>query len=106
MNVKAVKKSEPKLIERNTMENFETAKMIAATLSPCSETFFELLVEFSIGEGLTCGDCYGFQCSKCWRGVIVAYAIQNTRFFEWLHDNKERSGVEYILKGITQINNQ
>ena len=104
VGVKLIKKSEPVVLERNTSENYDTAKMLAVKISPSSEVLFEMFVELSIGCGLTCGDCYGFQCSKCSRGIIVAYAIQNRQFFEWLHRNKTMSGVSDILNGISQIN--
>ena len=103
MKVKINSTTHP-VFERNTVENYKFAKSKAIAITTNSELFFKMLVDLSISEGLTCGECYGFQCSGCWRGIIVAYAIQNKTFFDWLHRNSEMTGVREILLGITQIN--
>lgn len=105
MDIRLVKRNESVVYERNTEKNLTIAKQKALQIPSGSVVLFEMLVDLSISEGITCGDCYGFQCSNCWRGVIVVYATLNKPFFDWLYRHKERTGVEHILKGITQISN-
>ncbi len=93
-----------KVFIRDTETNYEKSRHTALKINMNSDTFFKMIVDLSIAEGLTCGECYGFQCKTCWRGVAVAYAIQNKSFFEWLHRNKGNSGVRQILAGISQVN--
>lgn len=102
-----LKRSKPvEVYERDTDSNYEVSKRRAMNIPSGNDTLFEMLVDLSISDGLTCGECYGFQCRVCWRGVAVAYAIMNTPFFEWLHRHKCNSGVVQILNGISQINSK
>lgn len=108
VNVKPIvirlnKKKSVECYERNTESNYDTAKRLALNIPNGNDVLFNMFVDLSMAEGITCGECYGFQCSGCWRGVIVVYATLNKPFFEWLHRRNNHTGVTQILSGITQI---
>lgn len=104
MRVKHIKKSGNNIVVGSkVLDNFRVSSLTASNISINSEIFFKMLVDLSIADGLSCGECSGFQCSRCWRGVAVCYAMRNSQFFEWLHKNKGMLGVDDILNGLSFI---
>jgi hypothetical protein len=69
---------------------------------PNSEEFYKLLCYLADRCGETCGECEGFVCFDCYRGIIALYALRNDGFYKFLNDEKNKGvkGVDVVRKSL------
>ena len=85
----------PKIIQKANAAAFRLC-------TPNSVDLFKLLCSFADREGETCGggDCPGFSCFDCYRGIVALYALRNDVFYKFITD-ENNSG----LKGVKTVRN-